>query len=77
VRVGRDPSRASIVLGEARISSMHASLKFSEGALWVCDEGSNNGTFVNGVQLAAGSWTRVSEGSTLAFGPVTFHVVLE
>jgi predicted component of type VI protein secretion system len=77
VRVGRDPALCAIVLAEPRVSAVHAQLRFAEGALWVCDEGSNNGSTVDGAQLLARSWTRVLAGSTLGFGPVSFKVVVE
>lgn len=77
LRVGRDPSRVAIVLGEVRVSAVHASVKFAEGALWVLDEGSNNGTFVNTVRLNPQVWIRVESGASVAFGPVTFVVVVE
>jgi pSer/pThr/pTyr-binding forkhead associated (FHA) protein len=43
----------------------------------VRDEGSNNGTYLNGQRLQAGMWTPVPSGAVLRFGPVEFNVRLE
>ncbi len=71
---GRDPGRCAIVLGEARVSAVHAHLKLDGGALLVKDEGSNNGTFIDGERIVAGRWIAVPEGAELRFGPMAFKV---
>ena len=76
VRVGRDPVQCPITLSEPRISGVHATLKFENGTLLVRDEGSNNGTYVNGSRIAAGAFTPVPSGAQLRFGPVEFSVRL-
>lgn len=77
MRAGRDASTCQIVLTEPRVSGAHASLKFEAGQLLVRDEGSNNGTFLNGQRIGAGVWTPVTPGASLRFGPVEFAVRLE
>ncbi|HEV8551562.1 MAG TPA: FHA domain-containing protein, partial [Polyangiaceae bacterium] len=72
MRAGRDASQCGIVLGEARVSAVHASLKMDAGQLWVRDENSNNGTLVNGTRISPGVWSPVPQGSMLRFGPVEF-----
>jgi pSer/pThr/pTyr-binding forkhead associated (FHA) protein len=72
IRAGRDASQCGIVLSEARVSSVHATLKLEGGQLWVRDENSNNGTLVNGNRVAPGVWSPVPQGSILRFGPVEF-----
>ena len=47
------------------------------GQLMVRDEGSNNGTYVNGLRIPANVFTPVSSGGQLRFGPVEFSVRLE
>ena len=76
IRAGRDASQCGIVLTEARVSSVHASLKLEGGELWVRDENSNNGTLVNGNRVAPGVWSPVPQGSILRFGPVEFSARL-
>ena len=77
VRVGRDPALCPITLVEPRVSGVHATLKFEHGQLMVRDEGSNNGTHVNGARIPAGVYSPVGQGGSLRFGPVEFSVKLE
>ena len=77
MKVGRDGTQCQIVLTEPRISGVHASFKVEGGAFFVRDEGSNNGTFVNGNRLPPGVWTPVGQGSALKLGPVELGVRLE
>jgi len=77
VRVGRDPAACSILLGEPRVSGVHATLKFEGGRLLVRDETSNNGTWVSGARIAPGTWTPLAIGTPLRFGPVEFTVQLD
>jgi predicted component of type VI protein secretion system len=77
MRVGRDQAQCQIAMSEPRISGVHATLKMEAGQLHVRDEGSNNGTFVNGNRIAGGVWTLVPAGSVLRVGPIDFAVQLE
>jgi pSer/pThr/pTyr-binding forkhead associated (FHA) protein len=74
MRVGRDPAQCSVFLQEPRVSGWHSTLKFEGGRLWVRDEGSNNGTYVDGARIAAQAWTPVTPGGQLRFGPIDFGV---
>jgi adenylate cyclase len=53
------------------VSREHASLLRREGAWWVQDLGSSNGTFVNG--LPATAPMRLREGDEVRFGPAAFR----
>jgi hypothetical protein len=77
VRVGRDPASCPITLTDPKVSGVHATLKFEGGQLLVRDEGSNNGTFVNGQRIPAQTWTPVTPAARLRFGPVEFGVRIE
>ncbi|WP_437871380.1 FHA domain-containing protein [Sorangium sp. So ce363] len=77
VRAGRDGASCLIALSEPRVSGTHASVKLEAGQLFVRDENSNNGTYVNGQRIAASVWTLVPPGASLRFGPVEFSVRLE
>lgn len=77
VKVGRDPAQCPITLSEPRVSGVHATLKFEGGQLMVRDEGSNNGTYVDGTRIASGAWTPVRAGGTVRFGPIEFTARLE
>ena len=77
MRVGRDPGVSDICLTEPRVSAMHATLKLEAGQLQVRDEGSNNGTFVNGARIQSHVWAAVGHGAVLKFGPIEFNVRME
>lgn len=77
VKVGRDPAQCPITLTEPRVSGVHATLKFEGGQVMVRDEGSNNGTHVAGQRIPAHTWTPVSPGSLLRFGPVEFTLRMD
>jgi hypothetical protein len=49
------------------VSRRHAMLRVLDGALWIEDLGSMNGTFLNGVRLAAHQAVRVPDGASLRF----------
>jgi hypothetical protein len=55
-------------LDEALVSSEHASLSWQEGAWYVRDLGSRNGTYLNGARLTTGISYPCPEGAVLAFG---------
>jgi hypothetical protein len=75
--VGRDAAKCHITLTEPRVSGVHATLKLDGGQLFVRDENSNNGTFVDGHRLAPGVWTVAPAGSALRIGPVEFAIRIE
>ncbi len=75
--VGRDSARCQVILQEPRVSAYHAVVRFDGSQIYLRDEGSNNGTFLNGNRLAAGVMTPVPPGSMIRFGPVEFVARLE
>ncbi|AKT41960.1 FHA domain-containing protein [Chondromyces crocatus] len=77
MRAGRDGSACQILLTEPRVSGVHAVVKFEAGQLFVRDENSNNGTFLNGQRLSSGVWTPAPPGALIRFGPVEFSTRLE
>ena len=77
VRVGRDPAQCAVCMNEPRVSGVHATLKFEGGQLWVRDETSNNGTYIENQRIAIGQWTPVPAGARLRFGPIEFNVRVE
>lgn len=68
-RVG--PPKCSLTLREAEVSGVHALLRWTGTAWEVKDQGSRNGTFVNGARLENGDSRPVEKGVRLAFGTET------
>jgi adenylate cyclase len=67
--VGRGPT-ARLRVENSGVSREHASFSKREGAWWVQDLGSANGTFVNG--LPANVPTRLRNGDEISFGPARY-----
>jgi hypothetical protein len=66
VALGRSPD-CQVVIDDPSVSKVHARLRL-DGQQWqVKDEGSRNGTFINGERLGE-AWQLVTDGDTLAFG---------
>ena len=70
--VGRHQA-ADIVLQAAEISRKHAAFLLKDGALWVQDLGSSNGTFVNDVQIEQA--TLLKQDDTVQFASLKFSVL--
>jgi pSer/pThr/pTyr-binding forkhead associated (FHA) protein len=67
--IGREPP-AHIVLGQERVSKLHAYFVYNAGLLSLTDSGSKNGTKLNGQCLTPGEPASVDLGDIVEFGPV-------
>ncbi len=65
---------SEIMLSEGRTSRTHARLTFAEGAVWIEDLGSSNGTFVNDTQIS--ERVQLKSGDRLRFDIEAFEVSL-
>lgn len=74
---GRDGGVCQILLAEPRVSGRHATVKIESGQFLIRDEGSNNGTLMNGQRIPGQTWVPVPQGASLRFGPVEFRVQLD
>src|SRR2546423_3207836 len=66
---------ASIVIKDKALSRVHASINRNEDAVWVLDEGSTNGTCVNGDVVSARG-TPLSDGDEITLGRDTLIIVI-
>lgn len=75
IAIGQAPGN-DIVLDDDTVSSRHARLEFEMGGWRLIDLGSTNGTFVDGVQLAAEIPTPITDAARVRFGGLdtTFHL---
>jgi hypothetical protein len=69
-RIGRDASN-EIILAEARVSRHHATVWEKDGNLYLQDESSSNGTFVNGSPIQQ---TALQADDQITIGDSTFVV---
>jgi len=63
--VGRDSSRADIVLDDETISGEHARIQFEQGQFYIYDLASTNGTYVNNRRVQR---QMMMDGDVLRFG---------
>lgn len=63
--VGRDPSRADIVLEHETVSGEHARIQFEQGQFYVYDLASTNGTYVNNRRVQR---QMLMDGDVVRFG---------
>ena len=70
--IGRDPN-SGIYIDTSEISRNHASISFVDGRYILRDNGSTNGSFLNGERVAEGV---LAHGDEIRFGPYVFSVDL-
>jgi hypothetical protein len=71
-RVGRAAESEIRLESDTTVSSLHATIESRFDGLWVEDEGSTNGTFVNGAQVS--SPRLLQPGDTVRFGHTELEV---
>lgn len=73
VLLGRDPA-CDVVIDDKSVSRRHAALERRGASFVVTDQGSANGSFVNGAQVSEAA---LSDGQELRLGMVPFRVEIE
>jgi pSer/pThr/pTyr-binding forkhead associated (FHA) protein len=75
-RIGSNADNDLRIAGDAYVSGHHAALRYEQGSLFLADQGSRNGSFVND-RRAAGSPVVVRWGDHLRFGESVFQLAQE
>lgn len=70
--VGRQ-QESDLIIQAAEVSRSHAQLQLQNGALWVLDLNSANGTYVNDLRIEAA--TQLQEGDIVQFASFKFKVL--
>jgi len=65
--IGRDAGN-DVVINDEAASARHALIEHSDGAWWVADQGSTNGTLLNGARIARRE--RLRDGDLVEIGRV-------
>jgi len=75
VTIGRN-RKADIVLDpeDKKLSGIHCSFKLENGKIVVCDKGSTNGTFVNGIPIQQMGRVAVHTGETIRMGSYEYRI---
>jgi pSer/pThr/pTyr-binding forkhead associated (FHA) protein len=71
--IGRDAANAVALPNDTNASRRHATLQIGSGGAIVTDNGSSNGTFVNGVRIAAQTPTPLKPNDELTVGNTRFR----
>ena len=71
VRIGREDS-SEIVTGDSKTSRRHATIELDDGSLYLCDQGSSNGCFLNSARVER---ERLSPGDSLRLGNTRLRVL--
>ncbi len=71
--VGRDASCAVPLPNDTNCSRRHATLSIAGGAYTITDNGSSNGTFLNGVKIPSGAAQPVRAGDEIQIGGTRFR----
>jgi len=74
VTIGR-AADADVTIADDRVSRRHAHLERRNGLWTVVDDGSSNGTTINGAAVSAGSPRPVQLGDAIGVGPFVVRVV--
>ena len=70
VRIGREDS-SDIVTGDSKTSRRHAVIELDEGSLYICDQGSSNGCFLNSARVER---EKLSPGDKLRLGNTRLEI---
>lgn len=74
VKIGRSKEDADYRLKKSQISRVHARVFVESGKLYVVDEDSTNGTFVNNVRVMAHELNNIKVGDVVAFATEEYFV---
>jgi hypothetical protein len=66
--IGRS-GRSQLRLNDSQVSGTHVRLRFAQGAWFIQDQDSSNGTFVNGKKIKA---QRLNDGDQIRLGEITY-----
>lgn len=73
--IGKLSGEARCLVNDVSISRLHAKIYKKEGAVYIQDLNSTNGTIINGIHLISGEEIIVKRGDELQLGKITFFIV--
>ncbi|MBU2876790.1 FHA domain-containing protein [Aliiglaciecola lipolytica] len=74
--IGRESAQVDYVLGESEISRKHLMIRLHENKIYVEDMGSQNGSWLNEVQLIPGQPMELSNDMVLRLSTISFKVTV-
>jgi hypothetical protein len=71
--IGKDATRTEGVIGQPEVSRVHAKVVMEENAVYLIDQESTNGTYLNGSQLVPWERCRLKDGDMVGFASVFYR----
>ncbi len=68
--IGRNPNLCSVCLASNSVSNVHAMISFADNGVYIKDNNSKNGTFINGQKLNANQSYALHGGEQITFADV-------
>ena len=75
--IGTMDSYESIVIKNSSISRCHASFAITDDGVYITDNNSTNGTFVEGIKILPGIKTQLFDGSLITLGNENFQIFIK
>ena len=75
--IGKDRQSVDYVLDNDSVSRNHATIIFEDGNYFIIDNGSTNGTMIEGVRLQTAEKAELGNGYLISIGNETFQALLE
>lgn len=75
--IGTMDSFGSIMIKNSSISRCHASFAITDDGVYITDNNSTNGTFVEGIKLSPGIKTQLFDGSLITLGNENFQIFIK
>ncbi len=72
--IGRDPSNSVAMPDDTNVSRRHAALQWLNGSGTIVDNGSSNGTFLNGVRITPQAPQPIRPGDEIQIGQTRFRL---
>lgn len=77
VIIGKSGDISDRVISRNTVSRVHARIRFFEGACYLMDLNSRNGTFLNGELLPGGEEVKISDGDEISFADACYRFHME
>lgn len=75
--IGKDMNTMDYILGNESVSRNHATIYKEDNKFYLTDNGSTNGTTMEGIRVNTGERVELSEGDIISLGNEVFQVLLE
>ena len=75
--IGKDPLNVDYIVDSESVSRNHATIIYEEGAFYIVDNDSTNGTIVEGIRVQSGERVELDNGYIILLGNESFQTCIE